>query len=96
MAMKHDPGRESGQSTLEYILLLATIATGIAFVSSRLTGMDLASRLGKPLNDNFAHTYKYGHPKALGYDDGGPTFHPRATDKGNNNFRIFINPGPIS
>jgi hypothetical protein len=86
---------ESGQGTLEYILLLAVIVTGFSFVMSQLDNMDLASKLAGPINGPFAKTYRYGYAKAKGWDDGGPVYHPRATDKGNNNFRIFINPGKV-
>jgi hypothetical protein len=95
MAMKRAPlaSDEAGQGTLEYILLLTIVAIGFAFIMSRISSMDLAAKLAGPINGAFASTYRYGHPKAKGWDDGGPAFHPRATEKGNSNFRIFINPG---
>jgi hypothetical protein len=86
---------QSGQATLEYILLIAAIVTGVMLVSQKLSDLNLAARLTAPVTGSFAKTYRYGHPKAKGYDDGGPQYHPRATDKGGNNFRIFINPGKV-
>lgn len=94
-ARKLELGAEAGQGTLEYILILAIIAGGFSLMMSGITNMDLASKLASPINTSFAATYRYGHPKAKGWDDGGPENHPRATDKGNNNFRIFINPGKV-
>ena len=86
---------EQGQGTVEYLLLLGTIAFGVVLVMGKLGDMRLAAHLSTPITDPFAKTYRYGHPKAKGWDDGGPEYHPRATDKGSNNFRIFINPGKV-
>jgi hypothetical protein len=98
MAVRRTPigeRAESGQGTLEYILLLAIVAVGFSVVMRHFSNADLASNMMAPIKGPFAATYRYGHPKAKGWDDGGPEYHPRATDKGNNNFRIFINPGKI-
>lgn len=80
---------ESGQTALEYVVLLAIV---VGFFMTLIAGMrtfGLQKRLLLPLQDTFAKTYQYGHPKALGYDDGGPARHPRASQSGNGNFRIF-------
>jgi hypothetical protein len=84
---------QAGQATIEYILLVSTIMIGIVMVMRAISDMSLASKLARPINEGFARTYRYGHPQAKGYDDGGPEYHPRATATGANNFRIFINPG---
>ena len=61
-------------------------------VSNGLKKIGLTTLMMAPLQGTFAAAYQYGHPKALGYDNGGPVNHPRATDAGANNFRIFLNP----
>jgi hypothetical protein len=81
---------EGGQTTVEYILLISIIAGLFAAVSRGLANSRIGDALMKPLNKDFAMAYKYGHPKARGYDEGGPEMHPRITE--GNNFRIFINP----
>lgn len=75
----------------EYILLIAIIATGIMIVMQGLTRIGISQKLMRPLTQEFAATYRYGHPKARGFEEGSPQYHPRIT-RGNNNFRIFINP----
>jgi len=86
--MRHSD--ESGQTVIEYILLLSIITAAFVVVSKGLTRAGLTRMLMRPLQENFARAYQYGHPEALGYDDGGPKKHPRA--QGENSFRLFINP----
>ncbi len=80
-------GSESGQAVLEYVLLLTLVVSIFGVISSALGKFDFAGKLLGPLSGDFAHAYRYGHPKALGFDDGGPKKHPRAN--GGDNFRIF-------
>lgn len=84
--------RESGQATLEYVLLLTIVVSFFMIVSQGLERLGLADKLLKPITQDFAYAYKYGHPDARGYDEGDPKMHPRIDTKGN--FRIFINPSP--
>lgn len=86
----------SGQTTVEYILLISIILTGASLVYKGLEKLNLSSRFKKPISGEFARAYRYGHPQAKGYEDGedynsgGPDMHPRID--GGNNFRIFFNP----
>lgn len=80
---------ESGQTLTEYVLLLAAILSFFVTVGAGIRRWGLEAKILKPLNERFAKAYQYGHPDALGYDDGGPKKHPRAPEKGNGNFRIF-------
>jgi hypothetical protein len=79
---------QSGQAITEYILLLAIVATSFILLSLGIGRMGVAQKLTQALVGPFAATYRYGHPKAKGFDDGGPSMHPMAS--GGNNFRIFI------
>jgi hypothetical protein len=85
---------ESGQAVTEYILMVAVVVGLFLAVETALTKTGLNATMMTPLTKNYYFTYKYGHPKALGYDEaaqGGPSMHPRITTPGN--FRIFIDPG---
>lgn len=83
---------ERGQAVTEYILLLSIIVAAFMLLSKGLTDIGLSKKLLTPVKEDFARAYRYGHPKAKGFDDGGPENHPRAyTGGSNNNFRLFIN-----
>jgi hypothetical protein len=43
-----------------------------------------------PIVGSYANVYKYGHPRAKGFDEGTPENHPRAVTDGR--VRLFINP----
>jgi Flp pilus assembly pilin Flp len=82
---------EEGQAVTEYVLMLAAIVSLYLLMTAGLVRIGLAKRLMTPLTTQFAAVYRYGHPKAKGFDDGGPEYHPRAmSSSGQNNFRLFI------
>lgn len=87
---------QRGQATVEYILLLSTLVAFFVVVRAGLERMQITDRLMAPIEQDFARTYRYGHPKAKGYPDGepynegGPEHHPRIW--GGSNFRVFLNP----
>jgi hypothetical protein len=78
---------QSGQAIFEYILLVSIVTAIFVVLMNGLGKFDIIGKLMKPLSSDYAHAYQYGHPKALGFDDGGPQKHPRAV--GGDNFRIF-------
>jgi Flp pilus assembly pilin Flp len=82
---------ESGQAVVEYILLLAVVASVYILMGKALASSGLGNLLMTPITGDFARTYQYGRHDALGFDDGGPKNHPRARG-GDGNFRLFINP----
>jgi hypothetical protein len=84
----------SGQATVEYILLLAMVVSLYAAFLRALSEKDVFKKLQAPITNEFAKTYRYGHPKAKGMDDGGPVNIPTVQSKGydEQNFRIFYNP----
>jgi hypothetical protein len=83
-------GAESGQATLEYILLIAVVVSTFVVMMRGLERFGLGEKMLKPIREDFAYAYKYGHPQARGYDEGEPRLHPRIEVQGS--FRIFINP----
>ncbi len=86
-------GNQSGQAMVEYILLLLVVVGGFLVLSKGMERMGVTQVLTTPITQNFAMAYKYGHPKAKGFDEGTPENHPRISGAGGgNNFRMFINP----
>ena len=73
--------RQSGQGLTEYVLLLAVVA-GMGKILLKQMPTFLKS-LEAPLKSQFALVYKYGDPKACGYEGdpppcgGTPERHPR-------------------
>jgi len=82
-------GSESGQAIIEYILLLSVLVGAFMILETGLKRLGIGAALLAPISDSFKWAYKYGHPKARGYDEGEPKNHPR-TVQGENDFRIFI------
>lgn len=83
--------RRRGQATIEYILLLSTIAMIYAVVINGFRHLGFTEKMTKTLSEPFARAYRHGHVEGRGYDDGGPRNHPRM-EGGDNSFRLFINP----
>ena len=71
----------SGQSLVEYVMLMVVIAGMAKLLTSQLPG--LLKKIEGPFKDQFARTYKYGDPKACGFEgdppacSGTPERHPR-------------------
>ena len=82
---------QSGQTLFEYVLLLLTVVGSFLLVQRGLKTFDLQKKLMTPLSEEFAMSYKYGHPKAKGLDEGKVQNHPRLQCS-NNCDRLFINP----
>lgn len=72
---------EQGQGLVEYALLLVIIFGMGRVISGELPR--LLKKIGDPLKGDFVRAYKYGHPKACGFDNdpppcsGSPEKHPR-------------------
>lgn len=82
---------ERGQAVVEYILILAVITGFFVLVTRALRDEKIASAVLKPLTEEHARAYQFGHPEARGPDDGrGPKLHPRIPGDGGG--RIFLNP----
>lgn len=73
--------RQSGQSLVEYVMLLTIIVGMGRLVAGPLPA--ILRRLEEPMKDAFARTYKYGAPNSCGYENdppacgGSPEHHPR-------------------
>jgi hypothetical protein len=87
----------SGQALLEYVMLLVIVIAMFITFSKKLSESNVLARIQRPFKEDFARTYRYGHPQARGHDDGGPVNIPQYSgapddDPDGKNFRIFINP----
>jgi hypothetical protein len=81
---------ESGQAAIEYVLILGIIVSFYMALMTVIDKANLAERLAGPIVSSYAMTYKYGNPKAKGFDEGTPENHPRVVIDGK--VRLFINP----
>lgn len=83
---------QEGQAFTEYVLLMSIVIGFYFMVTQALTHSGLAQKIAGLVMGPFSAAYRYGHPKAKGYDEGTPENHPRIDDNQNNNFRIFLDP----
>lgn len=87
---------QSGQTTIEYALLLALVAVIFTVVVQFMKDFDVANKIKDEATEDIRAAYKYGSPVARGYDEGQPKQHPRITappSAANDNFRMFLNNG---
>lgn len=90
----HTQSDQSGQTAVEYVLMLALIVSLFSILVFALGRLGLQEKLLQPLKKDFANAYQMGDPQGLPYEkDGGPMRHPRAPS-GSGNFRIFTNRKP--
>ena len=78
-------------------MLLAIVVMIFTAIMKRLADGDAFAKLKRPFTEEFKYSYRYGHPKARGQEDGGPVNIPQyqphpGSSGGDHNFRIFINP----
>ncbi len=83
---------QSGQSLTEYVLMLFIIASAAFLLFGPMK--NLLALMEQPLRKEYRRLYKYGDPKACGYNDtsdslctGEPQRHPRYNVA--ENFRTF-------
>lgn len=87
----------SGQGTIEYILVILIVFVLARTAMVGIDSMKLSERLLKPVREDYAQAFKYGHPKAVGADEinsGIPSkgYGPPRGGTGGANTRMFINP----
>lgn len=94
--MKNLINNESGQGTIEYILLIAIVAWMASQIYPVFKDGTITEKITAPIKKDFKATYQYGHPRVVGFDEGdGPKLHPRATYPNDQNFRIFLNANSV-
>lgn len=83
--------QQSGQATIEYLLVLGVVAALALGLTVLIRETQMGTYFTQAIKDGYRRAYQYGNPKTVGYEEGGPEKHARATSEGN--FRIFINSG---
>lgn len=82
--------KQRGQSILEYVLVLCTIVGGILFVMNRLKSSNyFYKHLTEPLVKHMVYNYKYGDPRAQGWDEGTARLHIQVQEPKGATFRLF-------
>ena len=79
--------KESGQSLVEYVLLIGIVVSLVFLLMPFLPRY--FERVQSYVGDRYKSSYRYGDPRAKGWDEGGPTSHVRADVAGGNNLRMF-------
>lgn len=81
---------QAGQSTIEYVLLIAVVISLAAILIPGLA--PLITKVETEFRTRYKATYRYGDPRTKGFDDGGPMWHARASTVGGGggtgNFRL--------
>ncbi|RYZ73311.1 MAG: hypothetical protein EOP09_02080 [Proteobacteria bacterium] len=90
LSNKDSQRSQSGQATLEYVLVLFLVVIIFSLVGKVMQGTRIVERMMGPLKQSYGAIYKYGHVKAKGPDEGGTAYHPQALY--GTPGRIFINP----
>lgn len=87
---------ESGQATVEYVLLMAMVVGIFLALQAFFQQTQLGEKLKTALFDKYSASYRYGHPDARANPDSTGQFQKQARfNNGRNdteNFRIFVNP----
>lgn len=89
---------ESGQASVEYIVLLGMVVVMFLALQTGLNTFKLGDKIKTALFEKYSNTYRYGNPKARSNSDGQSGFDMQARYSNNpsgndsQNFRIFVNP----
>ncbi len=83
--------KNSGQTTVEYILVMAVVVMMVIMVMSYLKKSQyLYKHLASPLVGYIRYNYKYADPQAQGWDEGSPRRHIQiSTPNDGSTFRLF-------
>jgi hypothetical protein len=81
---------QRGQTMIEYLLTMFVVVTAIIFVLGRLKESDFFfKRFTEPLVKHITYNYKYGDPRAQGWDEGGARLHIQISEPAGQTFRLF-------
>ncbi|MCM0605324.1 MAG: hypothetical protein KA715_04480 [Xanthomonadaceae bacterium] len=95
---KVNRSQESGQASVEYIVLLAMVVLMFISLQAGLKSFKLGDKIKTVLFEKFSNAYRYGHPSARANVDGTGGYDRQArfsnnpTGNDSQNFRIFVNP----
>jgi hypothetical protein len=81
---------QRGQTMIEYVLLMAVVVGAIILVIGKLKESQFFfKKFTQPLVKHMTYNYKYGDPKAQGWDEGTPRLHMQISEPAGATFRIF-------
>ncbi len=67
---------QRGQSIVEYMLVLIVIVSALLLILKLMKESNFFYKnISEPLVKHIAYNYKYGDPKAQGWDEGSPKLH---------------------
>lgn len=67
---------QRGQSMMEYLLVMCVVVGAILFIMGRLKESDFFfKKFTEPMVKHITYNYKYGDPRAQGWDEGGAKRH---------------------
>jgi hypothetical protein len=75
---------------VEYILVMAVVVTALVAVIGRLKQSQFFfKRFTEPLVKHITYNYKYGDPRAQGWDEGNPRRHIQIQEPQGQTFKMF-------
>ena len=83
--------RQSGQTMVEYMLIMLVVVGALIGILSRLKKSQFFYKnFTEPLVKYVRYNYKYGDPKAQGWDEGSPSRHIQISKPNDGQtFRLF-------
>jgi hypothetical protein len=84
---------QRGQTMLEYLLMMAIMMGALIVMIGKLKQTNFFyKRLTEPLVKHITYNYKYGDPRAQGWDEGNPKLHIQISEPSGATFRLFQPP----
>jgi hypothetical protein len=88
--MKRRRNKQSGQTMIEYVLMLLITVSMVTFVYKWLKSSEFFYKnITRPMIAQLRYNYKYGDPVAQGWDEGAPKKHIEIPKPDGQTFRIF-------
>jgi Flp pilus assembly pilin Flp len=84
---------QRGQTMVEYLLMMAIMMGALIVMIGKLKQSNFFfKRFTEPLVRHITYNYKYGDPRAQGWDEGNPKLHIQISEPAGATFRLFQPP----
>jgi Flp pilus assembly pilin Flp len=81
---------QRGQTMVEYLLVMFVVVSAIVVVIGKLKQNEFFfKKFTEPLVKHITFNYKYGDPRAMGWDEGNPRLHIQIQEPEGQTFRMF-------
>lgn len=81
---------QRGQTIIEYVLVMAVVVSAIMLIMGKLKQSQFFfKKFTEPLVKHMTYNYKYGDPRAQGWDEGQPRLHIQISQPQGATFRMF-------